>query len=849
MSALPAVFKLLKPWQAGVLAAVLLGALGATYGVYAVIDGSGGTDLGENQQLIPVQLGDLVNQVSTNGSIVFPNRETLSFGTQGTIGEVLVEEGQHVEEGQILASLDQSTVASLEKSVAQARISLRDAEDALAQALDPHTTLNIARAEASVADARLSLQGAQETLEGLLAPTSQQIAQAEAAVANSRISLERAQDDLAALLEPSGQEIAEVEAGVANARLALEDAQEAVTLLLEATTQDIARAEVSVTDARIAAKNAGEALEELLAGPTEDDLTAVQSQIDSAGTALANALRDLSLARNEWDRKVEAAQESLDAALDGYRDSFEKWLGTDPDAVDGAADPDTLLASWGVDLEALFDPDARFQDSGRGFLAAGPPPDDPATPWSEFVVYAWTNLHPAPLVGDCGDTQVDAGTLCVRDEMDAAWTVLESASDDLETVETQAAKAVSNAEVAVARSEDSLAAAKEALAELEADLDALEIESREKNLALSLANLNEAEESMRDLSDGSNTLQVEAKRKQVAVTQANVDAAVDELEGLTGEPDPLDVAAARNQVAVVRANLEAAEDDLAELTGDPDPVDLYARIRQVELAQASLGEAEDELAELFGGVDPLEIALREADVASARLALEGSLKLLEGATLVAPMAGIVSLVNLEAGQSVNANVRAIEIVDPTIIEVDGIVDEIDVLFVQVGARAEVTMDALPGQVLVGTVSSVALAAETQQGVVSYPIRIQVQLPQGIQPVEGLSATANIVIREDNDVLLVPLQALYGTFEQPLVRVSNGESIEERPVSVGNSDDFWIAVLDGLNQGEQVVIEASEASTDPFAQIRQQFQAGGRGGPGGGGLGGGGLGGGGRPPIR
>ena len=56
------------------------------------------------------------------------------------------------------------------------------------------------------------------------------------------------------------------------------------------------------------------------------------------------------------------------------------------------------------------------------------------------------------------------------------------------------------------------------------------------------------------------------------------------------------------------------------------------------------------------------------------------------------------------------------------------------------------------------------------------------------------------------------------------------------VSQNESSD---RLLDGLSQGDQVVIEVSEASTDPFAQIRQQFQAGGRGGPGGGGFGGGG----------
>ena len=54
------------------------------------------------------------------------------------------------------------------------------------------------------------------------------------------------------------------------------------------------------------------------------------------------------------------------------------------------------------------------------------------------------------------------------------------------------------------------------------------------------------------------------------------------------------------------------------------------------------------------------------------------------ATILAHMAGMVALVNVEAGQAVNANMPVVEIVDPTVVEVDGIVDEIDVLFIQKG---------------------------------------------------------------------------------------------------------------------------------------------------------------------
>ena len=142
MGALADALNTLKLWQIGVLFGALLGAAGATYGFYTLVSDSGQEGLAEGQQLIPVQVGDLVNQISTNGSLIFPNKETLNFGTQGTVGVVLVEEGQP------LAGLDEAAVASLEKAVAQARVNLRNAEDALAEARDPHTPLDLAQAEA-----------------------------------------------------------------------------------------------------------------------------------------------------------------------------------------------------------------------------------------------------------------------------------------------------------------------------------------------------------------------------------------------------------------------------------------------------------------------------------------------------------------------------------------------------------------------------------------------------------------------------------------------------------------------------------------------------------------------------
>ena len=899
--------KSLKLWQIGTLVAVLVGTAVATYGVYALIGDSSSSGLGESEQLIPVQYGNLVNQVSTNGSLVFSNRETLTFGVQGTVGGVLVEEGQQVQEGQELARLDQTTVVSLEKAVAQARINLRGAEEALAKALDPHTPLDMAQAEANVANAMLSRKNAQDALDRLLSPTSQDLAQAEAAVANAKLSVEGARDALDRLVSPTSKDIAQAAVAVANAKLSVEGARDALDRLISPTSQDMAQGEVAVanakisvedtegalssllettaketaqaegavTSAKISIKNAQEALESLRSGPTEEDIANAQSQVDSTTTALVNSEGDLSLATREWDAKTETSQGAVDTTLTDYQEVFEKWLGIGPEAIDEGLDPDILLASWGADLDSLFDPASRFLDQGRGLSAEGPPSDDPATPWSEVIVYLWLNAYPGSLVPTCEDIEISSQTSCIKGEIDQAWGTLDSAVDNLDTVETQAAKAITNAEGAVTRAQESLAATQEALADLISGPDPLEIEAKENEVSLAHANLGEAEERLEELMNGANTLQIEAnlalaranldmaqedladlengpdpleleaKRNQVDVAKANLDKAEEDLGELLNGADQLELEAAKKQTEVAQANLDKAQEDLAALLNGADPLELDASKKQTQVAQATLDKAEEDLAELKSSVDALEVILREAEVASAQLSLDTAVELLETSTLRAPMDGVVSLVNVETGQVVTPNTRVIEIVDFTVVEVDAIVDEIDVLFVQVGAQADVTMDALPGQVLEGVVSSVAMEAQNQQGVVTYPIRIQVGVPEGVQLVEGLSATANIVLREDTNVLLIPVQSIYGTFEQPLVRVMSNGAVKERPVVLGNSDDFWVVVSEGLIEGEQVVMLSSEASTDPFAAIRQQFQAGGRRGPGGlGGGGGGGFGGGG-----
>ena len=136
-------------------------AAGGYYG-YSAWSGSGGSEEQTAQtQLVLVSLGNLVNDVSVTGSIAYTTREILTFGQQGFVSDVSVSAGDAVSSGDALAALDTETIVNLDRAIAQARNNARDAEDALEQARNPNTAVQIAQAEADVANARQNLRNAE----------------------------------------------------------------------------------------------------------------------------------------------------------------------------------------------------------------------------------------------------------------------------------------------------------------------------------------------------------------------------------------------------------------------------------------------------------------------------------------------------------------------------------------------------------------------------------------------------------------------------------------------------------------------------------------------------------------
>jgi len=228
---------------------------------------------------------------------------------------------------------------------------------------------------------------------------------------------------------------------------------------------------------------------------------------------------------------------------------------------------------------------------------------------------------------------------------------------------------------------------------------------------------------------------------------------------------------------------------------------------EVSGAWANFLAAEAQLEAILDAPDEGAVDAAEAQLEAAEQAVVQAQKQLDEATITAPFNGIVASVGADEGDTVLTTTTIIHLIDLTSMELKVDVDEIDVAEVKPGQRAIIEVDALPALQLEGGVTFISSLAEEEAGVVLYEVKIDFAVPEGSGLRVGMSATADIIIDERSNVLLVPIRAVTQDSQgNPVVKVMVNEEIEERPVVIGISDGFDTEIVSGISEGEVVVVE-------------------------------------------
>lgn len=257
------------------------------------------------------------------------------------------------------------------------------------------------------------------------------------------------------------------------------------------------------------------------------------------------------------------------------------------------------------------------------------------------------------------------------------------------------------------------------------------------------------------------------------------------------------------QLQAAQAQVKQAQDALARLQPTQE---------NLARADAQIKQAEDALARLTPTT--LDIAQAEANVAAAVAARDLAQQRVNEAALIAPIAGVVTTLDLADGEFVQAGRPVITIADLDHLQIALSIDETDIPRVQVGQPVLLDLDAFPEQQVNGIVSEIAPAATSLQGVVNYQVIVDIT-PGDLALKPGMTANANVQVARRENVLLAPTRAIRAQGSKRLVTILENGEPKDVVVTLGLSNDQFTEILNGLQPGAQILTVAVSTNAPQF----------------------------------
>ena len=284
----------------------------------------------------------------------------------------------------------------------------------------------------------------------------------------------------------------------------------------------------------------------------------------------------------------------------------------------------------------------------------------------------------------------------------------------------------------------------------------------------------------------------------------------------------------RQEMVTAKAEYEKAKMDVrtAEVRSEIEAEILKNLMQQAEATYKQLAKEVELLKEAHSA------AIRQAEIDQAQEEIDLRRAQLNANYLVVktPISGTVVMQTIfrggtfsqvSLGDEVFPGAYFMQVVDPSSMVLEAKVNQADSQRIRVGAPADVRLDAYPDKVWPGRVASIAAMtggggdgrSRTGAGGYVREITVTVEILESSELIiPDLSASADVRLREIDDVLIAPREALEREGDDWFVRVRDAarNAFERRPVEIGAATDTHVAVASGLREGEEVALEPPPA---------------------------------------
>lgn len=186
---------------------------------------------------------------------------------------------------------------------------------------------------------------------------------------------------------------------------------------------------------------------------------------------------------------------------------------------------------------------------------------------------------------------------------------------------------------------------------------------------------------------------------------------------------------------------------------------------------------------------------------------------------------------VSGASGVNSGTEVVRIADLNELMIFAHINQADVTRMKVDQKVQIEVEAVPGLKLLGRVALIQPQATIKNGAKGFATRIVVKNDPttGVRP--GMTANLTIPLQSAENVLAIPLAAVFTDRGERFAYVKQGDKFSRVPIRIGVTDYDFAEVTNGLTGGEVVslVTPAEEAG-----KAQQAFGASARGGGGGGG---------------
>jgi len=318
-------------------------------------------------------------------------------------------------------------------------------------------------------------------------------------------------------------------------------------------------------------------------------------------------------------------------------------------------------------------------------------------------------------------------------------------------------------------------------------------------------------------------------KKGQLLAQIDAQALIDHVDDIESQIQQTDIQI-RKRVAEQKLNWQNLEQTLKVAKARLDRAKLdasAAEIRTVvdaELLKLSVEESEATYRELLADVplmkssDAMQLRIMEIDKQLQVSHRNRHKQDIEAFMIRAPIDGLAVMetfrragewAQIKQGDQVAPAQPFMKIVDTNSMLVQASASQVESEDVRLGQSAHITFDAYPGLKLNARVANIGAIATPGPRVNyflrSVPVFLSI-LDQDNRVIPDLSTSNDIVLEEQENAELIPLEAVESKDGKSFVRVKSGDGYETREVTLGASDNLRIAVDKGVREGEEVALD-------------------------------------------